>query len=113
VPGVRTGFNLYAVEWTPKEIRWYVNGKHFFTFTNERLTKPNADYKEWPFDKPFHMVMNLAVGGQWGGAQGVDQTIWPQRMEIDYIRVYELMGTTAQPLSQPKVTIHENHTKLQ
>lgn len=89
VPNARTEFNLYAVEWTSKEIRWYVNGKHFFTFSNERLSQPTADYKQWPFDKPFHMILNLAVGGTWGGAKGVDDSIWPQRMEIDYIRVYK------------------------
>ncbi len=43
---------------------------------------------EWPFDKPFHLILNLAVGGTWGGGKGVDQSIWPQRMEIDYVRVY-------------------------
>ncbi len=88
VPGARTAFNLYAVEWTPKEIRWFVNDKCYFTFTNERLTQPTADYKQWPFDKPFHLILNLAVGGTWGGGKGVDQSIWPQRMEIDYVRVY-------------------------
>ena len=69
VPNARTAFNLYSVEWTPKEIRWYVNGKRYFTFANERLTKPTSDYKQWPFDKPFHMILNLAVGGTWGGAK--------------------------------------------
>lgn len=90
VPGACTKFNLYAVEWTPKEIRWYVNGTHFFTFSNERLSQPKFDYRQWPFDKPFHLILNLAVGGGWGGAQGVDDSIWPQRMEIDYVRVYQL-----------------------
>lgn len=90
VPNARTAFHLYSIEWTPKEIRWYVNGKHYFTFLNERATQPAADYKEWPFDKPFHLILNLAVGGTWGGAKGVDQSIWPQRMEIDYVRVYQL-----------------------
>jgi beta-glucanase (GH16 family) len=90
VPTARTGFNVYAVEWTPEEIRGYVNGQHYFTFRNERLTKPEADYKQWPFDKPFHLILNVAVGGGWGGAKGVDESIWPQRMEIDYVRVYRL-----------------------
>jgi beta-glucanase (GH16 family) len=90
VPDARTAFNLYSVEWTPKEIRWYVNGKHYFTFLNERTTQPTADYKQWPFDKPFHLILNLAVGGTWGGARGIDQSIWPQRMEIDYVRIYQL-----------------------
>ena len=85
----RTGFNVYAVEWTPQEIRWYVNDEHYFTFRNERLTHRTADYRQWPFDKPFHMILNLAVGGNWGGAQGIDDSIWPQRMEVDYVRIYQ------------------------
>ena len=49
----------------------------------------NEDYKGWPFDQRFHLIMNLAVGGNWGGAKGVDESIWPQRMEVDYVRVYQ------------------------
>ena len=70
------------------EIRAYVNEHHYFTFRNERLTNPAADYKQWPFDRPFYLILNIAVGGAWGGAQGVEESIWPQRMEIDYVRVY-------------------------
>lgn len=44
---------------------------------------------EWPFDHPHHLILNIAVGGNWGGAKGVDESIWPQRMEIDYVRVYK------------------------
>ncbi len=84
----RTDFNVYAVEWTPEEIRSYVNEQHYFTFRNERLTDPAADYKQRPFDRPFYLILNISVGGSWGGAQGVDESIWPQRMEIDYVRVY-------------------------
>lgn len=89
VPASRTEFNVYAVEWTPDDIRWYVNDKHYFTFKNERRTNATAGYKEWPFDKPFHLILNVAVGGTWGGAQGIDDSIWPQRMEVDYVRVYQ------------------------
>lgn len=71
------------------EIRAYVDGARLLTFRNERLTNPAADYKEWPFDKPFHLLLNLAVGGFWGGEKGVDSSIWPQRMEVDYVRVYQ------------------------
>ena len=70
---VRTGsteFNVYAVEWTPEEIRGYVNQQQFFTFKNERLTNPAADYQQWPFDRPFHLILNIAAGGTWGGLQG-------------------------------------------
>ena len=89
VPNSRDEFKVYAIEWDAKEIRAYVNKQLYFTFKNERLTNPAADYKQWPFDKPFHLLLNIAVGGNWGGAQGVDDTIWPQRMEVDYVRVYQ------------------------
>jgi len=94
LPTARKSFNIYAVEWEPREIRWYVNGKHYFTFQNERLSFPGADYKQWPFDKPFHLILNLAVGGTWGGARGVDDSIWPQRIEVDYVRVYQADSLT-------------------
>ena len=89
VENATTEFNVYAVEWTNKEIRGYVNDRHYFTFKNERLTNKAADYRQWPFDQPFHLLLNIAVGGTWGGTRGVDESIWPQRMEIDYVRVYE------------------------
>lgn len=84
-----SAFNVYAVEWAPEEIRWYINDQQYFKFINERLSNSAADYKQWPFDKPFHLLLNIAVGGTWGGAQGVDESIWPQRMEVDYVRVYQ------------------------
>lgn len=90
VPTSRSKFNVYAVEWTPEEIRGFVNDQHYFTFRNERLTNPATDYRQWPFDKSFHLLLNLAVGGTWGGQQGLDPSIWPQRLEIDYVRVYQL-----------------------
>lgn len=89
VDDARTDFNVYAVEWTPIDIRAFVNDEHYFTFENERLSNPEADHRHWPFDQPFHLLMNIAVGGDWGGAQGVDETIWPQRMEVEYVRVYQ------------------------
>ena len=89
VPTARSEFNLYAVEWTPSRIRGFVNDNHYFTFENERLTDPDADFRHWPFDKPFHLILNIAVGGSWGGRHGVDPEIWPQRMEVDWVRVYD------------------------
>ncbi len=94
VPTARSDFNVYAVEWTPEEIRGYVNDTHYFTFENETLADGATitelkDERHWPFDHPFHLILNVAVGGAWGGQEGVDPDIWPQRMEIDYVRVYE------------------------
>jgi len=45
--------------------------------------------ENWPFDQPGFFILNVAVGGTWGGAQGVDNSIFPQSMEIDYVRVYQ------------------------
>ena len=89
VPSATSDYNVYAIEWTPDEIRWYVNDNHYFTFKNERLTNANADFRQWPFDKPFYLILNIAVGGAWGGQRGIDKSIWPQRLEVDYVRVYE------------------------
>lgn len=79
-----TAFHVYAVEWTPEEIRFFVDDENYSTFNNEHKTSA-----EWPFDHPFHLILNIAVGGNWGGARGVDDSIFPQRMEVDYVRVYQ------------------------
>lgn len=77
-------FHVYSIEWTKEEIRWYVDGNKFFTYEN------NGDgWSAWPFDHPFHLIMNIAVGGAWGGAEGVEDTIFPQKLEVDYVRVYQ------------------------
>ena len=44
---------------------------------------------EWPFDKKYHLILNVAVGGMWGGLKGIDDSIFPQRMTIDYVRVFQ------------------------
>lgn len=90
VPTAREEFHVYAIEWTPREIRAYIDDEHYFTFRNEALEDASAGYREWPFDQPFHLVLNIAVGGGWGGAEGVDPDIWPQRMEVDFVRVYAM-----------------------
>lgn len=77
-------FHTYAIDWTPEQIQFFVDDIPFFTFENEHRT-----YAEWPFDAPFYLILNIAVGGTWGGATGVDESIWPQRMEVDFVRVYQ------------------------
>ncbi len=89
LPTARTEFNLYVLEWTPSGIRIFVNGTHYFTFENERLTNPDADYRQWPFDNRHHMILNISVGGNWVGNDRVDPSYFPQRMEIDFVRVYD------------------------
>ena len=84
VPTALTDYHIYTTEWTPETIKILVDNKDYFTFTRD------GGWQAWPFDKPFHLIMNVAVGGEWGGQKGVDDTIFPQRMEIDYVRVYAL-----------------------
>jgi len=77
-------FHVYGLEWTADSIRISVDDKVYFSFANE-----HSDYSAWPFDNKMHLLLNVAVGGDWGGQKGVDGKIWPQRMEIDYVRVYQ------------------------
>lgn len=76
-------FKTYIIEWTPESIIWWVDDRRYYTFNNERKS-----FREWPFDKRFHFLLNIAIGGSWGGVEGVDDSIFPQTMEIEYVRVY-------------------------
>ena len=75
VSKAREAFHTYSIEWTPEEIRGYVDTTHYYTFENERLSNEQANFRQWPFDRPFHLILNVAVGGMWGGAQGIDHAI--------------------------------------
>jgi beta-glucanase (GH16 family) len=78
-------FHVYTMEWTPQNIKSYIDGKLYFTFENS-----GRGWEEWPFDKKQHILLNLAIGGNWGGQKGVDDTIFPNKFLIDYVRVYGL-----------------------
>jgi beta-glucanase (GH16 family) len=80
-------FNIYGMLWTEDAISFYVNDQDdpFYTYSPTNKTDDN-----WPFDNPCFFILNLAVGGTWGGANGIDDSIFPQTLEIDYVRVYEL-----------------------
>ena len=77
-------FHTYTIDWTAERIEFLVDDIPYITFTNEHAT-----FAEWPFDAPFYLILNIAVGGSWGGALGIDDSIWPQRMEMDFVRVYQ------------------------
>jgi beta-glucanase (GH16 family) len=79
-----TEFHSYILEWEANEYRVYVDNKLYFTFKNEK-----TGFQAWPFDKRFHLLLNVAVGGNWGGAQGIDDSIFPRKMVVDYVRVYQ------------------------
>lgn len=82
-----TAFHVYRVDWTPETMTGYIDDALVFTFAN---TKQGS--AEWPFDKRFHLLLNIAVGGNWGGTKGVDDSAFPAAMEVDYVRVYPLQA---------------------
>jgi beta-glucanase (GH16 family) len=84
LPTAERAFHHYAIEWDEAKIDFFVDGERYFSFANE-----GSGFEAWPFDQPFHLLLNLAVGGNWGGKHGVDEGIWPQRMEVEYVRVYQ------------------------
>ena len=87
--GVDERFHVYSLEWTPERIDAYVDDTLYFTYVNE-----NDGWESWPYDQPFHLILNIAVGGMWGRAGGgIDDSIFPQRMLVDYVRVYDRDGS--------------------
>lgn len=84
-PSVTKEFHTYKLEWTEEILKWFVNDKLYFSYKNE-----NQGESKWPYNKPFYLILNLAVGGEWGSVQGIDVEAYPQTMEIDYVRVYQL-----------------------
>jgi len=83
VADAQTAFHVYTLEWSPEKIQVGVDTTRYFAFSNE-----GTGWEVWPFNNDFHLVLNIAVGGAWGGQQGVDPSIFPQRLEVDYVRVY-------------------------
>lgn len=83
VSNLEDEFHTYTIEWSIKAIDFYIDGDLKYTYapgTN------NPDY--WPFDKPFYLLLNAAVGGNFGG-EVTDENIFPQQFQIDYIKVYQ------------------------
>jgi len=82
--GAEGEFHTYAIEWTAQNITTYVDGKVQLSYNNRGLGRD-----DWPYDDPFYVIFNLAWGGDWGGAQGVDESALPVTMEVDYVRVFQ------------------------
>jgi len=77
-------FHKYAVEWTSSRITFFVDDKAYYTYNNT-----NKGHADWPYDAPFYIILNMAWGGNWGGAQGVDESALPTTYEVDYVRVFQ------------------------
>ncbi len=81
VQNLSSEFHTFGLEWTPDEIRGYVDGEQYYSFENE-----NSGWQAWPFDTPFYWILNVAIGG-WGG--DIDESIFPAQMVVDYVRVWQ------------------------
>jgi beta-glucanase (GH16 family) len=79
-------FHRYQLAWRPDEIDIGVDDRAFMRVKNDQPGGRGA----WPFNEPFYLILNLAVGGDWGGLKGIDDSALPQRMEVDYVRVWKM-----------------------
>ncbi len=84
ITDLSTAFHVYTLQWKENKISIAIDGEVYFNFDNNKTGSA-----AWPFDKEFFLILNIAVGGNWGGKKGVDESIFPQAMEIDYVRVYQ------------------------
>ena len=80
---IEEGFHTYTADWNSEKIDFYVDNKKVYTFNP--ILKTNDT---WPFDKPFYIILNMAIGGNFGGP-AVDDAIFPQQFIIDYVKVYQ------------------------
>jgi len=85
LPTACSAFHRYQLDWRPDVITIGVDGRAYMRI---RDTEPGGR-GAWPFDRPFHLILNLAMGGNWAGAKGIDDTALPERMEVDYVRIWQ------------------------
>lgn len=84
-------FHIYSVEWTADQMKFYIDNNNYFTFNKTDLLAGYA----YPFDKPFYLLLNLAIGGNWAGGNpafppfGIDNSTFPQKFLIDYVRIFQ------------------------
>lgn len=82
--GAEDDFHIYAIEWNNDRITTYVDGQVLLNYKND-----HKGYVNWPYDKPYYIILNLAWGGDWGGYRGVDESALPLALTVDYVRVYQ------------------------
>lgn len=87
IPTASTAYHLYREDWTPYAVRGYYDNNLVFTYVNN-----GSGWSAWPYDQKFHLLMNIAVGGSWGGLQGVDDSAFPTTMQVDYVRFYNMIS---------------------
>jgi beta-glucanase (GH16 family) len=81
------GFQVFSIEWDEKQISFYINNRQMATFKKSK----NATVEDWPYNQPFYLIINLAIGGHWGG--DIDDKIFPVELNIKSVKVYERSGS--------------------
>ena len=84
IANVDTEFHVYSIIWDKDKISFFIDDVQYFLFENDK----QGNYKTWPFDQRFHLLINIAVGGDWPGNPD-NSTNFPRKMLVDYVRVYE------------------------
>ena len=84
IPDACSEFHRYQMTWSANRITVGVDDRNYYQYSND-----GSGNAEWPFDSPQFLILNIAIGGDWGGQMGVNDAIFPVRMEIDYVRVYQ------------------------
>jgi len=97
-PGLPNDFHVYSIEWTSEKIKFFFDGAQYWTFSS--LSVDPANY---PFNNPFYIILNLAIGGTMGGA--VDNSIFPQKLLVDYVRVYRDINAVNDPSSKQQPVV--------
>ena len=83
-----TGFHVFGIEWSPNRINWYVDDVLYQSLTRKDVEEETDGEGEWVFDRPFYIILNIAIGGNLPGNPNAE-TVFPQSMVVDYVRVYE------------------------
>lgn len=101
-----TDFHTYGLIWSEDQLQMYVDDNIYFTAKKSEL---GDSQDEWPFDQPFYMILNHAVGGAWGGTP--DDNLYPHTVEVDYVRVYKDIATSSSAVNTPvPIDIYPNPT---
>ncbi|MFA6288107.1 MAG: glycoside hydrolase family 16 protein [Opitutaceae bacterium] len=77
-------FHTYGLVWSPRKLEWFFDGRPVFAFEND-----GQGPDHWPFDLPQYLLVNLAVGGSWAGAEGIDDALFPAEFRVDYVRIWQ------------------------
>lgn len=102
-PDVLDGFHTFGIEWEPGKITWQLDGRTYATRTADEWWTSGSKAPGAPFDKEFHLILNLAIGGRLAegrGIGGVRDDGYPKRFEIDWVRIWQKPAATATPLAE-------------